>query len=354
MAKEPWRSISLPLADRPPARLSLDQAKESPCATCSGAPCCTYLPLHHFRIDNIGQLDHAMYVLNFDRIELGLNASGDWGVYYRYPCRFLDRERYLCKLHDTPEQPRICVHYDPYGCWYKKHVARPSDEFLRIDRHRLAFIASHIEFDEHRNIVAVPDWETLCRELPKIEPEPAREPDDQIGHDPVYDRWRTELLSPPPPTPPRHWSYARVQDPCSDCHAPCCKTLVFPHGVPATASNLDYLRFCLGFPGIEVGISDRTWSIVVKTTCRHLDGNRCSVYGCPERPMLCKYFDAMHCTYRTQFGVPRPDGFVRLRLDQFEAMASCLTFDANGQIVEMPSADQIRAEIEGRWRAAAP
>src|SRR5262245_58129303 len=149
MAKEPWRSISLPLADRPPQRLSLDQAKESPCATCSGAPCCTYLPLHHFRIDNISQLDHAMYVLNFDRIELGLTASGDWGVYYRYPCRFLDRERYLCRLHDTPEQPRICVHYNPYSCWYKKHLAYPSDDFLRIDRRRMAFIASRVQFDEH-------------------------------------------------------------------------------------------------------------------------------------------------------------------------------------------------------------
>jgi hypothetical protein len=52
MVKEPRRSITLPLADQPPRRLSLDQATESTCARCSGAPCCTYLPLHHFRIDN--------------------------------------------------------------------------------------------------------------------------------------------------------------------------------------------------------------------------------------------------------------------------------------------------------------
>jgi Fe-S-cluster containining protein len=308
------------------------------------------LPLHHFRIDNIGQLDHAMYVLNFDRIELGLTASGDWGIYYRYPCRFLDRERHLCRLHDTLEQPRICVHYDPYACWYKKHVAYPSEEFLRIDRPRMAFIASRIEFDDDRNIVAVPDWETLCRELPKIEPESAFEPDDVVGHDPIYDQWRNEAVS-LPPAPPRPRSYAQVQDPCSGCSAACCKTLVFPHGMPATASSLDYLRFCLGFPGVEVGVSDRTWSLVVKTTCRHLEDNRCSIYGRPERPMLCKYFDAMHCTYRTEFGVPRPVGFMRLRLDDFDVMTSCFTFDGDGRIIEMPSTEQIRAKIEDRWRA---
>src|SRR5262245_49577712 len=133
MTKEPWRSVSLPMADRPLPRLSLGQAKEastSPCTTCSGAPCCTYLPLHRFRIEDNNKSDHARYVLNFDRIELGLHASGDWDVYYRGPCRFLDGDRYLCRLIDTPAQPRVCRDFDPYGCWYRTHLAYPSDDLL--------------------------------------------------------------------------------------------------------------------------------------------------------------------------------------------------------------------------------
>jgi hypothetical protein len=43
---------------------------------------------------------------------------------------------------------------------------------------------------------------------------------------------------------------------------------------------------------------------------------------------------------------------MRLRLDDFDTMTSCFTFDGDGRIVEMPSIEQIRAEIEDRWRAA--
>lgn len=357
MTKEPWRSASLPMADQPLPRLSLGQAKEvsaSPCTTCSGAPCCTYLPLHRFRIEDIHQLDHALYVLNFDRIELGLHASGDWDVYYRAPCRFLDGERYLCRLHDTPAQPRVCRDFDPYGCWYRTHLANPSDDLLRIDRRRMEAIAARIELDDDRHIVAVPDWETLQRELPALEPMPAptasveRDP----VHDPVYERWRAEVLSPSPPATRPRRTYAQVRDPCTGCDAPCCKTLLFPHPVSTTAADLDYLRFCLGFPGLELGVSDGAWSLVVKTTCRHLADNRCSIFGRPERPMLCTYFDASHCAYRTQFGTPRPEGFVHLRLEELDALTSAVALDDTGRIVELPSAEQLRARIERGWLLA--
>lgn len=97
-------------------RLNYQDAIKSPCASCMTSPCCTHLPLHTFLLSRLIDLDHAIYVLNFDRIELGLSSSGEWSVYYSYACRFLNNQDYNCTIHDNLEQPKICVHYNPYSC----------------------------------------------------------------------------------------------------------------------------------------------------------------------------------------------------------------------------------------------
>src|SRR5262249_42050209 len=113
------------------------------------------------------------------------------------------------------------------------------------------------------------------------------------------------------------------------------------------------LRYMLGFPGIELGIADGAWSIVIKTRCRHLKDRRCSLYGAPERPALCVAYDATTCTYREQFGTPRPTGFVRVRLEEFETLAQSFGFDEGGRIVEGMRADKLRRFIETRLSAPA-
>jgi hypothetical protein len=129
--------------------------------------------------------------------------------------------------------------------------------------------------------------------------------------------------------------------------------LVFPTDVPATRSNLDFLRFALGFPGIELGIADGAWSLVVRTTCRHLTGNRCAVYGRPERPRLCTYYDAWKCTYTVHFGLPRPAGFLRVRLEEFPMLAECFRFDQHGTVTQLMPVEAIRHHFETRWREQA-
>src|SRR4051812_29338273 len=125
-------------SDRVSGRLSLREARESPCMTCATSPCCTHVPLHTFQIRTLRDLDHAIYLLNFERIVLGLAPSGEWSVYYKYPCRFLDRSNpgnYLCTIHATPLQPQICVNYSPFTCWYKRALTPGlSGEFLTVDR----------------------------------------------------------------------------------------------------------------------------------------------------------------------------------------------------------------------------
>jgi Fe-S-cluster containining protein len=150
---------------------------------------------------------------------------------------------------------------------------------------------------------------------------------------------------------PKHRSAAELQNPCTGCAAYCCTTLVFPQAVPAHISNLDYFRFCLGFPGVELGVGDGVWSIIIRTTCRHLKDNRCTVYGQPERPLICKYYDEWKCDYKRQFGEVRPADMLRLRLEQWEWLASSFLYDDNGAIVEMPPMEAIRQLVEAQWRA---
>lgn len=337
-------------------RLTLREAQTSPCETCEGSPCCTHVPLHTFQVRTLRDLDHAIYLLNFERIVLGLAPTGEWSVYYKYPCRFLDRSdarQYRCTIHGRAQQPQICVHYSPFACWYR-HALNPGlgAGFLTIDRRRLEIILEHVEFDDQRNIVATPDWAALialCAQVP-VAPDAF---DAEPVPEPMFEHWLEAAATGLVPPPRRRRSYADFLDACTGCGAWCCKTLVFPYARPAHRKNLDYLQFVLGFPGLEVGVADGEWSIIVRARCRHLTAdNRCGVFGQPERPTLCRYFDATSCSYVAQFGVARPERFMRIRLEQFFWMVDALAFDAEGGLVDLPPTERLRAAVEQRWRDA--
>jgi hypothetical protein len=165
MTGTPWNSIAESIVPVVEARsLKHNVALESPCANCSSSPCCTHLPLTNFKVTNLLELDHAIYLLNFDNIELTISALGDWSAYYAYPCRYLNRKTFECTVHNDPRQPQICVHYNPYNCWYKRvFTVGQSDEVVRIDRPRLELLLEHIEFDEQRRITSVPGWDAWWR-----------------------------------------------------------------------------------------------------------------------------------------------------------------------------------------------
>ena len=356
MAKQPWLNILAGTVDPEVRSLPFAEALESPCATCKTAPCCTYLPLHRFPVDTMLSLDHARYLLNFDRIELGMSASGEWSAYYRYPCRHLDRATFRCTVHETADQPDICKNFNPYACWYKRALRSPvSEGFLRIDRPRIEYIVANTVFDEQRNIVSVPSWDTLSAVFKTMACDEQPQPEAEIGKDAVHDGWRQSVISGASLVrkPPRTFLYGELEEPCRDCSAWCCSTLVFPHGFPSTRSGVDYLRFALGFPGIEIGVHDGGWSLIVKTRCRHLTGTRCGVYGKPERPLLCRYYDAHSCAYKVHFGDERPAGYVRVRLEQFVALTPLFRFDGTGSVVEVPGPEAVRGAIEAHWRGEA-
>lgn len=307
---------------------SFHQARKSPCESCATSPCCTYLPLNTFSVNNMMELDHAIYLLNFEHIELGISAKGEWSAYYTSPCRYLDRETCGCTIHNQPEQPRICVHYNPYQCWYKRVLTKNHvDDWIRIDQGRLAKIIELLRFDEDENLTYIPPWATL-QEIAAATPiktiNAAEVEVRKDYHLPVLNDGEIGR------------SLDQLGDPCDSCEAYCCKTLIFPQQIPSTSANLDYIKFCLGFPGIEISVGPLGWTLVVKTKCKHLDHNRCSIFGQVGRPLICKYYDAWKCTYRSQFGYPSNPDSVNISYEDFSAFAELFSFDAEGGIKQGP------------------
>lgn len=348
----PWNSIAEGMVRRDPVARSYGEALESPCASCETSPCCSHLPLHSFIVSTLMELDHARYLLNFDHIELGLSVAGEWTVYYRYPCRFLDRDDFTCTVHATSDQPDICVNYNPYSCWYRRTLTQPVDDFIRVDRARFELLLGLLSFDGEGVIIEVPDWQDLLDAIAALplhgEPPLPEAPDV----DAAARAWRDDVVAGVMMAPEPGRSLAELGDPCRGCAAYCCTSLLFPYNVPATRSALDHLRFCLGFPGVEVGVADDAWSLIVRTRCRHLEGGRCGAYGTADRPLVCTYYDASSCSYKPHFGLARPEGFFRLRLTEYDRLTECFRFDSAGTTVEVLATEAIREHVEAGWRLA--
>jgi hypothetical protein len=332
-AIEPWRGIAASIVPDAPDCRDHSAALRSPCESCATSPCCSYLPLGGFRVATLSDLDYAVYLLNFQRIELGLTPSGDWSVFYRHPCRYLDRSSFACTIHEKPEQPHICRRYNPYRCWYKTALTQSTSAgYLRIDRTRLKSLVTGIRFDAQGSIVESPDWAELLEALENVfDP-----PEDALAEPTPRTRGSANREVLP------IYSFDQLREPCTGCSAHCCRVLMFPMERPTDASGFDYLQFCLGFPGIRLGISDTQWSILVDTECRHLEGNRCSIFGLPERPLACRYYDEWRCSYKVQFEQAESAGVLHVDHDQYRQLLGCFDFDGNGAVMRIPEVSELR------------
>jgi Fe-S-cluster containining protein len=299
------------------------------------------------------ELDKINYYLNFRSIEICLSADGEWTVYYNYPCRFFDTKKSLCTLHATPQKPGICVNYNPYYCFYKK-IAKTRHHSnlgtLWINRERMDFLKSHVYFDEDRRVLEIPEKEKLFEELSRIPyeiPNLVAAPDEDQA---IMERKQFISSETNPAGEGVLKSHLDLREPCKGCDSYCCQSLVFPQEKPSTYSSLDYLRYALGFPGLELGISDSRWYIIVKTTCLHLDSGRCSIHEKPGRPLICKYYNPMNCFHKSHLVEPGLNGFIRVGYEEFNWLLETYKFDDIGGIIESYDCRSFRAHIESKWQ----
>jgi hypothetical protein len=264
-------------------------------------------------------------------------------------CRQLTPEG-RCSVHGTPAQPIVCTTYNEHTCWYRREL--PNDlqgQFVRIDHARMAALVEHMTFDDRGVLVETPPWAALPELFAPLE----MVLDDRAAGNGAGAAALTGPLQPTPPAPssgPQRRSALAMlnSDPCQDCAAYCCTALLFPLTTPANLSNLDYLRFALGFPGVEAVVTNDAWMLAVRTRCRHLDGTRCAVYGQPERPSVCTHYDARTCGYRPMFGPGEAAASLRISFEQLDSLLAAVQVEPDGTIVEMPSLDDLRQIVRIR------
>ena len=309
--------------------LSFADALQSPCDHCK-VSCCSYLPLHDMTISTLVELDYLLYISNFENMELALVQGTTWRIHYRARCtRLLENNR--CQLHGTDAKPRVCRAYNSYKCFYKPMFEQEeSDQFLRFNRERLEAFASMLQFDENRNIIAMPSMAEIRANLPPL-----------VIHD-----------SPIVPTVPNGNStqsktYKEFAKPCYNCPSWCCSVLSFPLQGIFTVANLDYLWFCLGFPNVEIGIGAEGWSVNVRTFCRHFTktdaspAGKCSIYGQSNRPIQCVQYDELQCAYKGQYGSANGPTVVHIHQEDFSRLAEMYQFDHSGNVQYQPSVQDI-------------
>jgi hypothetical protein len=310
--------------------------------SCAESPCCTHLQLQTIEFKTIMDVDFAVYLLNFEGIVLQMAFSGTKAkVLLHQACSYLDVPSGLCTVHGTPTQPSICAHYNPYKCGYRHRLTVEVDpEVPLVDRRRMAWFCDQLAFDDERRIVGMPPWEMTLEafESMPLDRTPAPVPV------PRTEEWRAVELT--RANGPRRFDDPVVSKPCENCAAWCCKTLVFSRARPGNASELDEFRFTSGFPGVEIGYADDGWALIVRTVCRHLEGNRCSVFGTDDRPLRCSYYDEMGCDYRPRFGNPRPENMVLLDREGFGVLMQTVVFDEVGNILAVPPANVLRNIVE--------
>jgi hypothetical protein len=317
--------------------LTFTEARESPCMTCESSPCCTHLSLDQISLDTMRRVDWALYLLNFEGIYLALTSDQVAArVFLHQPCQHLDPSG-LCSVYRTAAYPSICAAYKSHGCGYRRSfLTADSEEAPLLDYTRMLWLAENMTYDQDRKVIAVPDWDQTLAAFKE-------RPVHRVGasaptEDPVREDWRQIVLGrkEAPQPQPQLWGDNAVNDPCQDCAAWCCQTLTFDRVRPSDTQSLDFFRFSLGFPSVELMISEEHWTVLVHTRCRHLEDGRCGVYGRPERPLRCTEYDEMACGYKKALGQPLPDDVVRVTLDQFYTVADSLVFDELGKVLAIP------------------
>lgn len=136
--------------------------------------------------------------------------------------------------------------------------------------------------------------------------------------------------------------FEKVEEtPCNGCSAPCCRVLLIPHPTPANFMDLDYIRYMLGFPTVQMILNiDGQWQVLIEQTCQLLNQKTelCTVHNTPRKPKTCVFFNPYGCWYKQSFHkTENPSNLIRIDMEAFEAILPHVRFDEEGNIIEIPT-----------------
>ncbi len=312
-----------------------------PCQGCT-APCCWTVKLLEFEANTWHDLEYIHFVSGFPELEVVYGSSGRFRFFYRVPCRFLNNAdgQFLCGLHGTPEKPDTCVQFDETDCYYQEGLLGTPEQgrpIVRMDHRRWLAVSELFTTDSRGNITRRPTWQQAWKAIVTNAPNPAESLQRRVVAPPAL---RVEPIA--------EAAYAPRTSPCDSCSAPCCKALILDRRPPANLTALQYMRYQLGFPGIEIAVSRTGWRTLARTTCRYLDldTSRCTIFGRPERPTLCTFYNQYTCNYRQFFSAPAGD-VVRVGLDEMHLLLERVEVDKAGELPKDFAAAEVRALLRG-------
>ncbi len=128
--------------------------------------------------------------------------------------------------------------------------------------------------------------------------------------------------------------------PCDECSAPCCRYLIVPYKTPSSWMDLDFVRYLLNFPDVNITVSKNgTWGILINQNCVHLDEKKtkCKVHKTSKQPKTCSYYNPYQCNYRINIDTKKPASIYVLTRENFDQWAQYLKFDENGILIDAPS-----------------
>lgn len=131
-------------------------------------------------------------------------------------------------------------------------------------------------------------------------------------------------------------------NPCTGCPAPCCRVQVVPYRIPATYTEIDFIYYMLQFPRTEMVVTltgDTVgWSIVKWEDCGAFEASTftCKLHHMPEKPRMCRAYDAYNCWYKRCFVVERSPEVNRLDMARFKAWVNEIQFADDGKIISAP------------------
>ena len=128
-------------------------------------------------------------------------------------------------------------------------------------------------------------------------------------------------------------------NPCFGCPAPCCRMQIIPCKTPESYNDLDYLRYMLQFPNTEAIIRpDGSWSLIKWVDCIAFDltSHKCRLHGTPQKPLICRNYDAYNCWYKKNFVNASSQEIYRLNLARFDVWIQHIQFDTGGMIASAP------------------
>lgn len=292
----------------------------SPCSSCTETPCCKNLPLSGLWLERQSDFIALLTSSCHEGFFPALKKSGEWVLYLSRNCGYLDRENGKCLIHKSQSQSLICKSYDAHRCWYIDAFSRDRySTLIPFTTEMLIWFEKKYSLIENGFSFA-PGWQELCEsafDYCKGSPFPELRDNTSGGaffssHTLSFRKSREEkyLFLPP---------YKRAEH----------------------ASHFELIAFRLGFPGVNLAVSDNVWAFVINTSlCK------------PKMDLVRKeYYPAIghrDCRYSFESLVKESwpfsetgEQWVIINRQNLELLKSITAFDASGRVKKLPSTSEI-------------